>query len=151
VQWCQELQDTPTSSRPAAAVTMGAMCCRDDAEVRRRERQERSRTVRSKYGAVGGGGFGGSAAARFEDGFQESDMCTRCHSRFGTFNRRHHCRRCKRSFCSNHSSRTVALRLLLEEIGESGKAGMPSARVCDSCFTIVRRAHEDKNTGALSF
>ena len=127
------------------------MCCKDDKEVRRRERQERSRLVRSKYGAVGGGGGGRSVAARFEDGFQESDMCTRCHVRFGAFNRRHHCRRCKRSFCSSHSSRKVTLRLLLEEIGENGKAGMPNVRVCDSCFTLLRQMRNDKNSGALTF
>ena len=128
---------------------MGAVCCRDDAEVRKRERMERSRLVRSKYGAMNSAS---SPESRFEDGFEEGDMCRRCHVRFSTFTRRHHCRRCKKSFCKNHSSRTASLRSLLEEIGEEGKTGMPSVRVCDSCFNTIRRMQQDRKSAVtLSF
>lgn len=62
--------------------------------------------------------------------FQEAARCAVCASPFSTFKRRHHCRRCGKSLCNDHSSNQIALPQL----------GIKSAvRVCDDCFHASRQ------------
>lgn len=62
--------------------------------------------------------------------FQEAARCAVCASPFSTFKRRHHCRRCGKSLCNEHSSNQIALPHL----------GIKSAvRVCDDCFHASRQ------------
>ncbi|KAI9113529.1 hypothetical protein K1719_015456 [Acacia pycnantha] len=57
--------------------------------------------------------------------FQESARCDVCNCSFNTFRRRHHCRRCGRTLCHEHSSNQMAL----------PQFGIYSnVRVCADCF-----------------
>ncbi|KAI9122958.1 hypothetical protein K1719_005847 [Acacia pycnantha] len=57
--------------------------------------------------------------------FQESARCYVCNCSFNTFRRRHHCRRCGRTLCHEHSSNQMAL----------PQFGIYSnVRVCADCF-----------------
>ncbi|XP_043811259.1 hepatocyte growth factor-regulated tyrosine kinase substrate isoform X2 [Manihot esculenta] len=57
--------------------------------------------------------------------FQEADRCDVCKCSFSTFRRRHHCRRCGRTLCHEHSSNQMAL----PQFGI-----FSSVRVCADCF-----------------
>lgn len=62
-----------------------------------------------------------------------SGSCYTCQRTFGTFLRRHHCRRCGESFCQDHSSQIIPL----------PKYGFHSAvRVCDPCAAEASAEHE---------
>ncbi|KAJ9168126.1 hypothetical protein P3X46_019688 [Hevea brasiliensis] len=57
--------------------------------------------------------------------FQEADRCDVCKCSFSAFRRRHHCRRCGRTLCHEHSSNQMAL----------PQFGIHSCvRVCADCF-----------------
>ncbi|XP_076950702.1 uncharacterized protein LOC143623743 [Bidens hawaiensis] len=57
--------------------------------------------------------------------FQESTRCDVCKCTFNTFRRRHHCRRCGRTLCAEHSSDQMAL----------PQFGLHSpVRVCSNCY-----------------
>lgn len=57
--------------------------------------------------------------------FQEAMRCDVCSCSFNAFRRRHHCRRCGRTLCNEHSSKQIPL----------PKFGIHSpVRVCDDCF-----------------
>ncbi|WVZ10034.1 hypothetical protein V8G54_014564, partial [Vigna mungo] len=57
--------------------------------------------------------------------FQEAARCVVCNCGFNTFRRRHHCRSCGRTLCSEHSSNQMAL----------PQFGIYSnVRVCADCF-----------------
>ncbi|CAL0330248.1 unnamed protein product [Lupinus luteus] len=61
--------------------------------------------------------------------FQEAPRCVVCNCSFNTFRRRHHCRRCGRTFCNEHSSDQMAL----------PQFGIYSnVRVCADCFNNSR-------------
>ncbi|KAH8953876.1 hypothetical protein BDL97_08G050300 [Sphagnum fallax] len=57
--------------------------------------------------------------------YQEAAQCSVCNCNFTTFKRRHHCRCCGRSLCSDHSTNQKAL----------PQFGIYSpVRVCDNCY-----------------
>ncbi|OIV95301.1 hypothetical protein TanjilG_07457 [Lupinus angustifolius] len=61
--------------------------------------------------------------------FQEAPRCVVCNCSFNTFRRRHHCRRCGRTLCNEHSSDQMAL----------PQFGIYSnVRVCADCFNNSR-------------
>ncbi|PKA52298.1 1-phosphatidylinositol-3-phosphate 5-kinase [Apostasia shenzhenica] len=57
--------------------------------------------------------------------FQEASRCDVCKSSFNAFRRRHHCRCCGRTLCSEHSSK----QMVLPHFGIYS-----NVRVCDDCF-----------------
>ncbi|KAF2285090.1 hypothetical protein GH714_037827 [Hevea brasiliensis] len=63
--------------------------------------------------------------------FQEADRCDVCKCSFSTFRRRHHCRRCGRTLCHEHSSNQMAL----PQFGIHS-----SVRVCADCFNDSTRS-----------
>ncbi|XP_072973566.1 uncharacterized protein [Typha angustifolia] len=66
--------------------------------------------------------------------FQEASRCDVCHCSFTTFRRRHHCRCCGRTLCSEHSSYHMAL----------PQYGIYSnVRVCYECFNNPSRADKE--------
>lgn len=66
--------------------------------------------------------------------FQEAPRCDVCKCSFTTFRRRHHCRSCGRTLCSEHSSNQMAL----------PQFGIHSnVRVCEDCFNYRSRSGED--------
>ena len=58
---------------------------------------------------------------------KQSNECLSCHSEFGLFTRRHHCRLCGGLYCSDCSNQTVDLT----------KFRLDSVRVCSPCFQVV--------------
>ena len=58
---------------------------------------------------------------------KQSNECLSCHSEFGLFNRRHHCRLCGGLYCSDCSNQTVDLI----------KFKLDNVRVCSPCFQVV--------------
>ncbi|XP_050219222.1 uncharacterized protein LOC126669720 [Mercurialis annua] len=67
--------------------------------------------------------------------FQESDRCDVCKCSFSTFRRRHHCRRCGRTLCHEHSSNQMAL----PQFGL-----LSSVRVCAECYNDSSRSGQAK-------
>ncbi|XP_020701947.1 vacuolar protein sorting-associated protein 27 [Dendrobium catenatum] len=66
--------------------------------------------------------------------FQEAPRCDVCKCSFTTFRRRHHCRCCGRTLCSEHSSNQMAL----------PQFGIYSnVRVCEDCFNNPSRSREN--------
>jgi hypothetical protein len=132
---------------------MGNMCMSDDRSKRLKRRRERERLVGSKYRS-----FQQSPDekrqinnGKLESGFAESEKCHRCHSKFNVVRRRHHCRRCKNSFCSSHSSREANAFAILQEKGESDPniptaAVAPNVRVCDNCFYRLARKSDGSSS-----
>jgi hypothetical protein len=55
-----------------------------------------------------------------------SVICAACANPFGTFRRKHHCRKCGQTLCAAHSKH----RIKIEEYGYD----IP-VRVCDACYT----------------
>ncbi|KAK6147522.1 hypothetical protein DH2020_018434 [Rehmannia glutinosa] len=66
--------------------------------------------------------------------FQEASRCDVCKCSFSTFRRRHHCRRCGRTLCAEHSSDQMAL----PQFGIHS-----SVRVCADCFNDGSRLQKD--------
>ncbi|KAL2338843.1 hypothetical protein Fmac_013289 [Flemingia macrophylla] len=65
--------------------------------------------------------------------FQEAARCVVCNCGFNTFRRRHHCRSCGRTLCSEHSSNQMAL----------PQFGIYSnVRVCADCFNNTRSGRD---------
>ena len=58
---------------------------------------------------------------------KQSNECLSCHSEFGLFTRRHHCRLCGGLYCSDCSNQTVDL----------VKFKLDNVRVCTPCFQVV--------------
>lgn len=58
---------------------------------------------------------------------KQSNECLSCHSEFGLFTRRHHCRLCGGLYCSDCSNQNVDLT----------KFKLDSVRVCTPCFQVV--------------
>ncbi|TMW67774.1 hypothetical protein Poli38472_007446 [Pythium oligandrum] len=61
--------------------------------------------------------------------------CHICSQKFGAFRKRHHCRNCGQSICSEHSARE---RMKLPHYGLPDKY-----RVCTVCFQTLRNANQD--------
>src|SRR3989338_3114355 len=55
------------------------------------------------------------------------EQCTLCKSAFGTFNRRHHCRGCGRTYCSSCACYSLPI------TGEPAWKDGEKHRVCKSC------------------
>ncbi|EEF46179.1 vacuolar protein sorting-associated protein 27 [Ricinus communis] len=68
--------------------------------------------------------------------FHESDRCDVCKCSFSTFRRRHHCRRCGRTLCHEHSSNQMAL----PQFGI-----LSNVRVCADCFNDSTRSGQTKS------
>ncbi|KAF9615775.1 hypothetical protein IFM89_026376 [Coptis chinensis] len=66
--------------------------------------------------------------------FQESARCDVCNCSFNAFRRRHHCRRCGRTLCNEHSSNQMAL----PQFGI-----YTSVRVCSDCFNDPKSGKYD--------
>jgi hypothetical protein len=135
---------------------MGNVCMKDDRSQRLARRRERERLVSAKYSSpqmnpdvrrqLDNGGL--------ESGFAEATKCHRCHGRFNVVRRRHHCRRCKNSFCNSHSARQVNAYSILEENGETdtdipNAAVAPMCRVCENCF--MKFARSGKTDGGAAW
>ncbi|KAG0497550.1 hypothetical protein HPP92_002241 [Vanilla planifolia] len=74
--------------------------------------------------------------------FQEAPRCDVCNCSFTAFRRRHHCRRCGRTLCNEHSSNQMAL----------PQFGIHSnVRVCDDCYNDPSWTSkvDDSNTSAV--
>ncbi|KAG2717754.1 hypothetical protein I3760_03G190900 [Carya illinoinensis] len=72
--------------------------------------------------------------------FQEAERCDVCKCSFNTFRRRHHCRSCGRTLCSEHSSNQMAL----------PQFGIHSfVRVCTDCFNHSSRSGKDDPQASL--
>lgn len=71
--------------------------------------------------------------------FQEAPRCDVCNCSFTTFRRRHHCRSCGRTLCSDHSSDQMAL----PQFGI-----YTNVRVCNDCFNNSSRSGQ--NAGRAS-
>ncbi|KAL3676693.1 hypothetical protein R1sor_026641 [Riccia sorocarpa] len=68
--------------------------------------------------------------------FQEAAQCVSCQASFTTFKRRHHCRSCGRSFCSEHSANQKAL----------PQYGLYTpVRVCDDCYNPPKLSATSEN------
>ena len=132
---------------------MGNMCITDDRSQRLAKRRERERLVKGKYSAyqespdhrhqLSNGGL--------ESGFANADKCHRCHLTFNVVRRRHHCRRCKQSFCGSHSNRKKNAFTVLQEKGESdpsipSPAVAPMVRVCEGCFLRLARKSDGESS-----
>lgn len=89
---------------------MGNLC--PGGGAKKKKRDARASLLREKY-----------SSKKYTDGWQESDKCNQCKAPFGIMLRRHHCRRCKKSYCSKHSSNYAYLP------GEEGKQ-----RICTECM-----------------
>ena len=108
----------PNPSLATDSTAMGSLCVKDHSAAKARERLERQRLIGAKYGIRRG-------SNALNQGFAESDICHRCHKKFNMVMRRHHCRRCKHSFCSSHSSKFLSTHVLLAERPD---AFLPDAR-----------------------
>ena len=130
------------------------ICMNDNRSTRLKNRRERERLVGKKYRSfqqspdekrrLNNGGL--------ECSFAEAEKCHRCHSAFNVMRRRHHCRRCKNSFCSNHSDHKANAFVVLQEKGKTdpdipNASVSPLVRVCDDCFYRLAR----KSDGQASF
>ncbi|KAL8007675.1 putative FYVE zinc finger, Zinc finger, FYVE/PHD-type, Zinc finger, RING/FYVE/PHD-type [Plasmopara halstedii] len=70
-------------------------------------------------------GAGPRSQTAFPPRWKQSSMCHVCACAFSLVKRRHHCRNCGQSVCSQHSTNRVALpKFALSE----------AQRVCDQCF-----------------
>jgi hypothetical protein len=58
--------------------------------------------------------------------FEEADSCSKCGEDFTFFKRRHHCRHCGKSFCTDHCRKIAAMKLDLAD---------PSAQDVSELFT----------------
>jgi hypothetical protein len=72
--------------------------------------------------------------------WEESNRCWACEMEFDMFNRRHHCRKCHRSFCDQHSRRSVCIPSASDFSARrlSSFAVSEPMRVCDSCYHEIR-------------
>ena len=68
----------------------------------------------------------------------EVHTCQKCHTKFGVFTRRHHCRECGRIFCDKCTKHRVTLDNPLTETGRSSVQGVKDCRVCDECYGSLR-------------
>ena len=125
---------------------MGNLCMTDDRSSRLKKRRERERLVANKYRSFQTNPDeqrSSDNGDQLEIGFAQSEHCHRCKCKWNVVRRRHHCRRCKHSFCSNHSSRTTSAVAILQEKGLKDDniqtAGNPTVRVCDNCFYRLAR------------
>lgn len=64
----------------------------------------------------------------------EVHTCHKCHTKFGVFTRKHHCRECGRIFCDNCTKNRVTLDQPLIENGQDKRQGVKDCRVCDDCY-----------------
>ncbi|XP_063930296.1 hepatocyte growth factor-regulated tyrosine kinase substrate-like [Zophobas morio] len=72
--------------------------------------------------------------------WEDSAFCTNCNSSFSAFNRKHHCRKCGRSFCQLCSSkRCPVLAIGLEN----------PVRVCDSCYNQLTDKQTPLDTSSV--
>ncbi|XP_069124186.1 hepatocyte growth factor-regulated tyrosine kinase substrate-like isoform X2 [Argopecten irradians] len=70
--------------------------------------------------------------------WKEGDVCNRCRTKFGTFNRQHHCRNCGEVFCSKCSSKNS----IIPKFGIEREV-----RVCDSCYDSINKPSSKKSEG----
>jgi hypothetical protein len=74
--------------------------------------------------------------ADLQQHFDESICCTECNREFTFFLRRHHCRKCMRSFCDEHSRRVDARNV--EDEGLADSAGVfGNVRMCNDCWDVL--------------
>ena len=64
----------------------------------------------------------------------EVHTCQSCHTKFGVFTRKHHCRKCGGIFCDDCTEGRAVLDNPLEEKGPSPKRGVKDCRVCNDCL-----------------
>mmetsp|Transcript_27176 Transcript_27176/g.54692 ORF Transcript_27176/g.54692 Transcript_27176/m.54692 type:complete len:92 (+) Transcript_27176:100-375(+) len=67
---------------------------------------------------------------------RDCKSCTKCKSPFSFFVRKHHCRHCGFIFCEECSAKTCSI--------PQFDINTP-VRVCDDCFTTVKRTNFDFN------
>nr|XP_022317585.1 hepatocyte growth factor-regulated tyrosine kinase substrate-like [Crassostrea virginica] len=72
--------------------------------------------------------------------WKEGDLCARCRTRFGTFNRQHHCRSCGDVFCGKCSSKSS----IIPKFGIEREV-----RVCDSCYDKIQQPNKKKESDDL--
>jgi len=59
--------------------------------------------------------------------FENVDNCRGCKASFTLFVRKHHCRRCGKTYCGECSSKTAPI----------PEFGLSNSRVCEACFIIL--------------
>jgi len=69
------------------------------------------------------------------DSDESTDTCTACGDKFTLINRRHHCRRCGKIFCTKCSNKKI----LLPEYGYN-----EAERVCDKCYQLQNETVSQK-------
>ena len=74
-----------------------------------------------------------------EQPFIENKKCQESGSKFGTKNRRHHCRHCGRSLLKKHSSEKIVISKFAQPGGKKEKP----MRVCDPCYLVLSGAADD--------
>ena len=94
-------------------------CFRSKREMRAQTRE----AMRAKYRKVS------------EQAFDEASFCFKCQVKFSMFTRRHHCRRCRHSFCNQHSAFRCKM---------SDEPDADEVRVCERCKQATEMA---TNTG----
>lgn len=72
--------------------------------------------------------------------WKEGDLCARCRTRFGTFNRQHHCRSCGDVFCGKCSAKSS----IIPKFGIEREV-----RVCDSCYDKIQQPAKKKDSDDL--
>ncbi|KAG9410153.1 hypothetical protein AC1031_018186 [Aphanomyces cochlioides] len=65
--------------------------------------------------------------------WKKDKRCNECQKEFNLFLRRHHCRQCGFSFCSDHSNRRIAL---------PSQGFKDPVRVCGDCYEWVHNSNE---------
>ena len=97
---------------------------------KRESRADRREAMRAKYRKVS------------EQAFDEASFCFKCQVQFSMFTRRHHCRRCRHSFCNKHSAWHMKV---------SDETDAEEVRVCERCHQATEMAKSTGMSWGLSY
>jgi len=77
----------------------------------------------------------------------EVHTCHECHTKFGVFTRKHHCRNCGNIFCNKCTTKRITMSNPLTEKGTPAVGEVKDCRVCDVCHELLskRKANRDYN------
>jgi hypothetical protein len=77
----------------------------------------------------------------------EVHTCHECHTKFGVFTRKHHCRNCGNIFCNKCTTKRITMSNPLTEKGTPAVGEVKDCRVCNVCHELLskRKANRDYN------